>query len=210
VTSVSAVPLKWQLLASLLPEDASPLLDCGCGDGGLASFLESLGYSVRGVERDPHRVSAAAAKGIDVMVADLSEAAFWRSLSPTYGSIIFSDVLEHLERPQHVLRLAKSALRPGGGVLLSIPNVAYWRIRLNLAKGEWQYEDEGILDRTHRWFFTLETMKQLIEGSGFRLVALRPLPAWSPNIGRAKTVAYDWLARWWPSPFGMGFLAYAR
>jgi 2-polyprenyl-3-methyl-5-hydroxy-6-metoxy-1,4-benzoquinol methylase len=203
---IVAPPLKWRLLASLLPTLSGRLLDCGCGDGGLAIYLQARGWEVRGVEADVELASLARVAGVDLVEGDLETAAMWQLVGEGYDAVVFSDVLEHLSDPGRVLRSATSVLRPGGGILVSLPSVSYWRIRLNLMLGRWDYQDAGILDRTHRWFLTRSTMIQLFRDAGLHVDSMSPLPTSSP----AMRGWYQWfwtvLACIRPTLFAVGFL----
>ena len=199
-------PLKWRLLASMLPPANIPILDCGCGDGGLTSFLARKGREVRGIEFDAERAAAARGRGLDVRQADIESADFWKITEGPFGAVIFSDVLEHLQDPERALRGASSILRPGGGILVSLPNVAFIGVRKSLFAGRWEYGDEGILDRTHRWFFTHRAMLELVRSSGLAVVEERPLPTSPPTMP-------GWYQAWWtraarvrPTLFAIGFL----
>jgi hypothetical protein len=52
----------------------------------------------------------------------------------------------------------------------SILNVAYWRSRLNLLLGRFEYNDFPGPGRTHLRFFTLKTAKALFEGTGYKII----------------------------------------
>jgi 2-polyprenyl-3-methyl-5-hydroxy-6-metoxy-1,4-benzoquinol methylase len=199
-------PLKWRLLASLLPTGSGHILDCGCGDGGLSLYLRDRGWRVRGVEADAELASLARAAGLAVAEADLESAATWQSLGGGYDAVIFSDVLEHLDDPRWVLRYATSVLRPGGGILVSLPSVSFWRVRLDLMAGRWQYQDAGILDRTHRWFFTRSSMMDLFSETGLHVASMSPLPTSSPGMGACYQRFWTGLARVRPTLFAVGFL----
>ena len=62
-------------------------------------------------------------------------------------------------------RLAR-LVREGGQILACIPNVQHYSIIVNLMRGRWEYQDEGLLDRTHLRFFTRQTAVNLVTGSG--------------------------------------------
>ena len=79
------------------------------------------------------------------------------------------DVLEHLVDPADVLRRVRSHLRPGGVGLVSLPNVAHWSVRKELAMGRFEYTPSGLLDETHLRFFTLHTGSALIEDAGWQI-----------------------------------------
>ena len=57
---------------------------------------------------------------------------------------------------------------------MSIPNLAYFDNRLGLFKGDWNYTDEGILDRTHIRFYTLSTARKFLTDGGFAIREMEP------------------------------------
>jgi SAM-dependent methyltransferase len=86
---------------------------------------------------------------------------------PQCDAVLAGDTLEHFQDPAEVLRRAHAALAPGGLLLLSVPNVAHLYVRLNLLWGRFPYADRGILDRTHRHFFTSRLLRSMVETAGF-------------------------------------------
>jgi 2-polyprenyl-3-methyl-5-hydroxy-6-metoxy-1,4-benzoquinol methylase len=200
------VPLKWRLLASRLPTVSGRILDCGCGDGGLAIYLQTRGWVVRGIEADAELASIARARGVEVVEGDLESATTWQSVGGGYDAVLFSDVLEHVNDPRGALRSAISALRPGGGILVSLPSVSYWSIRLSLMLGRWEYQDEGIMDRTHRWFLTRSSMIQLFDDAGLHVDSMSPLSTSSPGMRAWYQRFWTALARMRPTLFAVGFL----
>ena len=121
-----------------------------------------------------------------------------------FDVIVFSDVLEHLIYPEKVLTKSSESLRPGGRVLISLPNVAFLNIRIGLLKGNWNYTNEGILARSHLNFYTLSTAGQLLMSSGFKV---QDMEAENPIIHSAwKSVVYSILSKAWPSLFAIGWI----
>lgn len=145
------------------------VLDVGCASGYVAAHLRAQhGCSVVGIEQDP--VAAAVARSVcnqvyvgDALTVEIPEQA------STFDVLLFADVLEHTACPQLVLDRFLAHLQPGGRVILSLPNVAYWTIRAQLLLGRFEYQDKGILDRTHLRFFTLASAKQLVQAAGLRI-----------------------------------------
>jgi SAM-dependent methyltransferase len=81
--------------------------------------------------------------------------------------VIAGDVIEHLAKPAQALRAISAVLRPGGQLLLSVPNFGHWYPRLRIAVGAFGYDRRGILDDTHLRFFTRSTLRRLVRTAGF-------------------------------------------
>jgi O-antigen biosynthesis protein len=176
------------------------VLDVGCWGGSVGRFLMKHRHvTVDGVEPDPEIASHARRFYRDVFVCAVED--FLTDDQRVYDRLLFLDVLEHLRDPTDVLRRAKGLLTRDGRALASIPNVAHWSLRKELLLGRWRYQDNGLLDRTHLRFFTLESAEELLIDAGWRIcwqsVSLGPPPlisipeGWLPVLKR------------WPSFFGV-------
>lgn len=146
------------------------VLELGPGPGTLTRHLTSeLGCRVDAIERSSELASTTRPWARDVWEADLDGADIATlTAGRKYDAIVATDVLEHLEDPGAVLSQSRERLRPGGEVLLSLPNVGYAGVVLELLDGHFRYRDFGILDRTHRWFFTRENVLGLVRDAGLR------------------------------------------
>ncbi len=150
----------------------------GVSSGYFAEVLTTNGRIVDGFELDP--VSAHQARRVcrHVWVGDLATFDV-EQLDGPYDLILFGDTLEHLADPGAVLRSLRNALKPEGRLIVSMPNIANWSIRLSLLAGRFEYSDRGILDRTHLRFFTPNTVSDLMTSSGFAvqsITAAVPVP----------------------------------
>lgn len=96
----------------------------------------------------------------DIQFAQLSQADCW----------IFADVLEHLYDPWELLRKIKVNAKKEMEIITCIPNSQNWRMQVALCTGMLQYQDDGLLDRTHIRFFTRQTMIELFESTGYRII----------------------------------------
>jgi hypothetical protein len=99
------------------------------------------------------------------------------------------DVLEHLRDPEGLLRRLRSILKPSGRLLCTGPNVAYWAMRKELLLGRWDYQDTGIMDRTHLRFYTAKSWRRLLETGGYRVESLQPAEAMIPLEGQLQHIA---------------------
>jgi 2-polyprenyl-3-methyl-5-hydroxy-6-metoxy-1,4-benzoquinol methylase len=151
------------------------VLELGPAAGHFTRALVANGCRVVGLEVDP-----AAAAGVEpvaerVVVGDLSDPAVVASANDDerFDVVVGGDVLEHLPDPLSVLRACRAALKPGGYVVLSLPNIAHADIKLQLLAGRFSYRETGLLDRTHLHFFTLESIEEMLREAGLLLIDLR-------------------------------------
>jgi SAM-dependent methyltransferase len=188
-----------RVMLERVPEGAT-VLDVGCWAGSVGRFLmEHRRVTIDGVEPDPEMASRARRLYRDVFVCAFED--FLADGQGAYDRILFLDVLEHLRDPSEVLQRARRLLTADGRALASIPNVAHWSVRKELLLGRWRYEDNGLLDRTHLRFFTLESAEELLIDAGWRI-------SWrSASVGPPPLVTlpdkYLALLRRWPSLFGV-------
>lgn len=148
----------------------SVVLDCGCAGGYVGAVLESRAVTVDGIEVDGAAAARAATAYRQVYVGSVEDEQFLSSLEGGYDRIILGDVLEHTTRPEHALLHLKRLLKPGGRVLISMPNVAHYSVRWRLLRGRFDYQPSGIMDRTHLRFYTYETAQELAKDAGYRVI----------------------------------------
>ena len=177
------------LLLDAVPDGVS-VLDVGCAEGYLAGLLTARGCRVTGLEGDARAAAAARASCEQVVVGDVEDGAVRAEVRGSFDRVLFGDVLEHLRDPGAVLRWARGTLAPGGLVVVSVPNVAHWTARRELARGRFPQSDHGLFDRTHLRWFTRASARSLVEDAGFAIederFAPAPLPLESrvPALGR--------------------------
>ncbi len=143
------------------------MLDLGCSGGLLAEKLRERGHYVVGV--DCLEVSGVRDRTDDFYVADL-ESGIPPQVGAGYDLVIAGDVIEHLSRPLEALREITHILRPGGQVILSVPNFAHWYPRVRVALGLFGYDRRGILDSTHLRFFTRANLRRMTRTAGFDIL----------------------------------------
>jgi len=151
------------------------VLDLGCGGGHNGAMLKKSGArEVVGVERDPG-AAAEARKRLDrVVQCDLARLDPGDLGEEPFDAILASDVLEHLYDAESVLARAVTRLRPGGVVVLSLPNISNVYVFAQLLRKTWPRRRSGIFDRTHVRFFAKHDMVRLLQGAGLRVLRVEP------------------------------------
>jgi glycosyltransferase involved in cell wall biosynthesis len=192
------------LLAMLDGAPASRILDLECSDGTFAEQARALGHEVVGV-------AYVEMPGVRGRVSRFHQADLEYGVPAEVGSdfdfVVIADVLEQLARPSRLLRDIWAVLRPGGQVLLSVPNFNHWYPRTKIAIGRFGYDRRGILDETHLRFFTPRTLRRLVVETGFDILEEQqtglPLTAIAahPEKHRMLRAVDGGLARMRPSLF---------
>ena len=126
------------------------------------------GARVVGVEIDAKLADKARAHCERLIVGDLDRLDLGRELDgQKFDVIICADILEHLIAPWRTLAQVRSLIAPGGFVVASIPNITHISVALELLKGNFDYRPLGLLDETHRRFFSKRGVIHLFERAGY-------------------------------------------
>lgn len=156
-------------IAPLIPKRCERVLEIGCGQGDTLLWLKDTQPNcqwIGGVELFPDSGKIAQER-LDWFSAGNIEALDLPIEKGSLDLILCLDVLEHLVDPWAVIHKLHTLLKPGGSILASIPNIRFFSASLGLVVfGNWRYEQEGILDRTHLRFFTKKTAIELMQTSG--------------------------------------------
>lgn len=158
-------------LAVLGVEPGSFVLDIGAADGSVARRLLERGCRVVGVEVEPEAAREAERFCEQVIVGDVEALDLSAAVDGArFHVVLLLDVLEHLHEPLATLKAAADLLKPGGRMILSVPNVTHAAVRLQLLSGRFTYTDTGLLDRTHLHFFDRQGLEQLLAEAGLTVL----------------------------------------
>ena len=203
-------------LAQLAGERAS-ILDVGCAVGYIGEYLRHTPPTrwLGGIELDEGAAALARPHYDQLIVGSVEDKKVWDQVGRDVDAMIFGDVLEHTSDPVRVLRMAQEHLADDGMVIISMPNIAHFRVRLRLLAGRFDYEEWGIMDRTHLRFFTLASARKMLRSSGFDVLHTEPIlsfpPATVKSVGSRAALAVRARARnvvgtLWPTAFAKQFI----
>ena len=103
------------------------LLDVGCGAGDLCVEFIGRGWTVAGVEPGADAARTAAFRGVAIHEGTLSDSPFEPA---SFDAVVFNHSLEHVPDPLADLRAAARLAKPGGSVIVSVPNFGGWERKL--------------------------------------------------------------------------------
>jgi SAM-dependent methyltransferase len=185
-------------LAPFVPDRVRTVLDVGCARGGFAITLRGLlGPEARlsGVEAVP-AAAQVASRHLDEVYGGYFPDDLPRDVG-RFDLVCFNDVLEHMLDPWSAVESASLYLSPGGRIMASIPNVRYGPHLEKLWRGGWDYEDTGILDRTHVRFFTERTVREMFEQAGYVVEVFAGInSAWAGEWRPTRVRGYWKLLPW--------------
>lgn len=107
----------------------STVLDLGCGDGDLLSYLErEIGVTGTGIEKSETKVAHCIERGLSVLQGDINKEVLDYP-DGAFDYVILSRTLQQVYDPAGLIR---SLLRVGKRGIVSFPNFGHWRVRMQL------------------------------------------------------------------------------
>ncbi|MES2464453.1 MAG: class I SAM-dependent methyltransferase [Armatimonadota bacterium] len=161
------------------------VLEVGCATGYVGEYLANqLDCRVWGIEYIKSAAEQSRARNCyeDVIIGDIQDPHTVTPLQPgSFDYILFGDVLEHLNQPEKALEIVTPLLKPEGHILICVPSIVHWSIRMRVLKGQFEYTETGPLDRTHVRFFTPKSARDLMAATNLRIVRQGGV-VWLPSV----------------------------
>ena len=140
------------------------VLDVGCGDGVISEPISKMGHYVTSVDLPTITILAHRRRVSSVVAGDAEQLAF---ASKSFDVVLASEVVEHLWDPHSFFDEAHRVLRANGHLIIETP------------EGK-----EGLRYDTHKYYFTVEILKQML-GTRFNVCEvkrLKPIGVPTPTI----------------------------
>jgi 2-polyprenyl-3-methyl-5-hydroxy-6-metoxy-1,4-benzoquinol methylase len=148
-------------ISSIIP-DGSKVLDIGSGNGLFSRILLSKKNNILIDGIEPNKFAGTIAKtNYHKFYEGFLEDHFDQIDFFNYDYFVIADVIEHIKDPDKFLEKLTSTMGIKAKIILSVPNIAFGSIRYSLLKGDFDYVDSGILEKTHLRFFTYRTLLNL-------------------------------------------------
>ncbi|MBI2362414.1 MAG: class I SAM-dependent methyltransferase [Elusimicrobia bacterium] len=174
--------------------ESGPVLDVGCGRGYLLKTLRELGFQPHGVELSEDSAWHAAHKlHIPVHVGPLDAAPYARG---PFTAVVFWHTLEHFADPFAMLAKAHALLKPGGLLVVAVPNSE--SLQAALSGPDWFHLDVP----RHYWHFGASSLRAAVEKSGFAVVqedhfSFEQNPyGWLQSLLNMATPRFNYLYDW--------------
>lgn len=153
----------------MIPPDGHVIGSIGCGKGATEAILVGQGREVHGVDVAPEAIVVARER---LTSARLIAPDDRRPFAPnSLDGLILADVLEHIPRAWEALGQFVQAVRPGGWVVISVPNMRYWNAAWRfVVQGDWPEEQVGIFDSSHVQVMTHRRLERWCRSTGLQII----------------------------------------
>lgn len=151
--------------------DARRVLDVGCGEGLLLEKARRRfpDRDIEGVDVDPLNVRICTEHALPARQGSVDALPY---PDASVDACLFIEVIEHLPAPEAALRELWRVLRPGGRLLVLVPNDRTFLLA-RLATGMWK---EAFYDSGHLRQWTPGALRRALDQAGFDVVRRRSLP----------------------------------
>ena len=157
------------------------LLDLGCAVGVFLSLAKEEGWDVCGVDISAYAISCAQKLcEAEVHAGELAEIGF---PSASFDVITMWDVVEHFDHPMETLKEVHRILKEDGMILLDTPNEGSLLRKVargvyGISGGRISYPTRKLYHEYHRYYFSEDTLRRMLEASGFVILQVirKPIP----------------------------------
>lgn len=178
---------------STIPSNAKKIIEIGTGSGALARQIILTNPSVEyiGVEifDSYHEASSKICSKMYLEDMEVASGELMREFIDA-DVVIFADVLEHFKNPWKVLSRIRDWASENLILISCIPNIQHWSVQMDVLAGNFNYQETGLLDKTHLRFFTRKSIIEMFGSTGYQIIELKPrifdFPGQNESLQRIK------------------------
>ena len=178
-----------EVIKNLNLDNCERILDCGCGEGFYVMTINSLYPKVKIVAFDKDKSMLDEAKkwigikrNVNFLKGDIFDMTFKNNY---FDKVILSEVLEHVTNDVEVLLKIKRILKPGGILIITVPNHNYpflwdplnW-IREHLGLGHFNPKNTilgGVWSYDHKRLYFYDRIEKMVKDVGFKILKTKAL-----------------------------------
>lgn len=149
------------------------VLEIGAGPGSITRLLQGHGKCrVTAVELDEKAIEKLGPFCEKIYRCDLNDPAWTGQVTQDgkFEVVVAADVLEHLYKPWETLEALKAVMADDGCVVISLPHAGHNAVVACLVQEDFEYQDYGLLDKTHIRFFGIHNIQRLFDNAGMKIV----------------------------------------
>jgi len=163
-------------LLTMLNKDANRcILDLGCGNGHLVSYLAKQGYDAYGTDASENGIAIAKKEYPGrFFLQDLSTDKLPVELQKVkFDTIVSTEVIEHLYNPDGFIEFCKNVLQKHGELIISTPYHGYWKNLLLAILDKWDSHHDPTWHGGHIKFWSKKTLSKLLTDKGFTVTEFK-------------------------------------
>ena len=167
--------------------EPGPAFDLGCGNGSVANWLSTKGFTVSGV--DPSETGIAQAKEAYPNL-DLRSGSAYDPLHESFGTfpfLISLEVVEHVYAPRDYAQCVYNLLTPNGYAFISTPYHGYLKNLVLAITGKMDKHFTALWDHGHIKFWSRSTLSELLNEAGLSVLRI-------DRVGRIPQIAKSMMA----------------
>lgn len=159
------------LVLKKLLKSGEKVLDLASGEGAVSEFMKEIGCEVTAFDISKEALSKAQKRGVKIVQGNVEDKLPFKD--EEFDVVFWGDNVEHLFLPLKTLKEVCRVLKNNGRLILSCPNMGYWRYRVQyLVKGmipqtEWYGAESW--EWEHIRFFNKSVMQKFLNVGGFKM-----------------------------------------
>lgn len=179
---------KRQLQSAMALGDCQAVLDIGCSVGYIIEAGRQLGLRSAGVDVSSFAVDQARQRGLEARVGTLERIPY---ADQEFDLVVMRHVLEHTPTPLAALAECRRVLRPGGMLLVLVPDLEYWKG--TVLRRTYRYFRPDDLGRQHFVYYNSNSLSEVLSVGGFRVLATSKAVPTHTRMQKGPARLWAWL-----------------